>query len=97
MATKEMVMELVAIGLSNREIAHRLGCADSYVRATRARARGYKPPAISRAEREERISDHRDLDMLWDIFEGHSAADVASHWGVSVAHVEQLISAARAA
>jgi DNA-binding CsgD family transcriptional regulator len=39
MATKQQVLPLLKKGLSNREIADRLGCSIGYVVATRHRAK----------------------------------------------------------
>jgi len=100
MATKDQVLKLHAEGLSNMAIAERLGCKDGYVRATIARANGYKPPRrtyIGAAERAERAIDQRDLDILCDVKEGHSRRQIAKHWGVSESFVGRLVEAARAA
>lgn len=105
MATKDQVLALKAQypELSNGDIAERLACAPSYVRATFARANGYKPPRapvaakISLAEQAEREQDHRDLDMLADIAEGHPIGEVARHWGVHRNRLRNLIKNAEAA
>lgn len=41
--------------------------------------------------------DQRDIDMLCDMDEGHTRAAVANHWGVSLTHLQKLISEARTA
>lgn len=97
MATKEQVLTLRAKhpDMSSSEMAALLNCNPSYVRATIARAKGYRPPAlrttvISAEERAEREQDHRDLDMLADLDEGHSESQVADHWGVTRNYVHNL-------
>ena len=91
MANKFDVLSLHAKGISNAEIAERLGCRQSYVRATLARANGYMPPAKRQPPNAaERAEDQRDLDMLYDLDEGHKEADVAAHWGVTRDYVHNL-------
>lgn len=102
MATKDQVLELRTRcpELTNNEIAERLGCNPSYVRATFQRAAGYKPPtkvAIGPEERAEREQDQRDLDMLSDIRDGHSIRDTAKHWGVPYTYLQLLAKAAKEA
>lgn len=105
MATKEQVLSLRERypDWSVQDIAARLNCNDAYVRATFARANGYKAPArikpveISPEEQAERTRDHRDLDILFDLHEGHSHADCAEFWGVSKSYVQKLAVARNAA
>ncbi len=52
---------------------------------------------ISAEEQAERVQDHRDLDMLSDIKEGHTVRDTAKHWGVTPSHVNRLLKEARVA
>ena len=52
---------------------------------------------ISAEEQAERVQDHRDLDMLADIKEGHTVRDTAKHWGVTPSHVNRLIKEASVA
>lgn len=79
-----------------RKIAEHLGCNPGYVRATLARAAGYRPPEkrikaiITAEEFAERQLDHRDLDILYDIGEGHTETQVAEHWDVTHDHVKTL-------
>ena len=57
----------------------------------RYRGRSQAPkPVISAAEQAERDQDHRDLDMLADLDEGHSETQVAAHWGVTRNYVHNL-------
>ena len=44
-------------------------------------------PAKPKLDKRGREGDQRDIDILSDLDEGHSAADTARHWGVSYAHV----------
>lgn len=97
MATKEQVMAIRKANpdMHPNDIAAQLGCAPAYVRATIARANGYRPPAlrttvIGPEEQAEREQDHRDLDMLSDLDEGHSETQVAEHWGVTRDYVHTL-------
>jgi hypothetical protein len=53
-----------------------------------------KPRNSQVAERER---DHRDLDILSDLMEGHGEKSTASHHGVSVRHVRSLRKAWREA
>lgn len=79
--------------LSNAEIAERVGCQPSYVRAAMQRA-GLVRPRIGNREKAEREQDHRDLDLLSDIADGHSEKDVAKFWNVSRRYVRSLKQAA---
>lgn len=106
MATKDQVLALADRfpELTNNEIARRLDCNPSYVRATIARANGYKPPKrpaaklkISAAEQAEREQDHRDLDMLSDIAEGHSVRSTAKFYDVPYSRLHSLVVARRRA
>lgn len=105
MATKQEVLSLRerCPDLSIQDIAAKLNCKDAYVRATLARANGYKPPArikpegISPEEQTERAVDERDLDIISDLREGHSHADCAEFWGVSKSYVQKLAVARNAA
>ena len=105
MATKDQVLNLCAKrpDLSSSQIASKLGCLPSYVRATLARASGYQPPVrikpveISPEERADRERDQRDIDILCDLHEGHSHADCAEFWGVSKSYVQKLAVARNAA
>lgn len=101
MATKDQVLALCAKNpnATSVEIAAMLGCQSSYVRATLARSKGYRPPMkpISDEERAEREQDHRDLDMLADLDEGHTETQVAAHWGVTRNYVHNLRKNAKAA
>ena len=54
-------------------------------------------PVISATEQAEREIDQRDLDILADLYEGHSVRQTAAHWGVSPTFVNRLKLAARVA
>ena len=75
-----------------------LGTAASSCKRLGLRRNAQKAPdVISAEERAEREQDHRDLDMLSDLREGHSLRDVAEHWGVTTSHVNHLRRHARGA
>lgn len=95
------VERLFLSGLSYGEIAIRFRASKNSVAGIlhrrgvkRARIkRAPKPkaePIISAEERAEREQDHRDLDMLSDLDEGHSETEVAAHWGVNRNYVHNL-------
>ena len=49
-----------------------------------------QPKRLSAEEQAERAVDQRDLDILSDIWEGHTVADTARHWGVTKSFIERL-------
>ena len=49
-----------------------------------------QPKRLSAEERAEREEDQRDLDILYDLKDGHTQHDVARHWGVSKTRVHLL-------
>lgn len=67
------------------------------VRRARIKRPTAKPRLISAAEQAEREQDQRDIDILCDLEEGHSAASTAKHWGVRRSWVRALQKAARTA
>lgn len=106
MATKSEVIHtyFAHTDWDSHDIATHLRCTSGYVRATlqrnglaarKSKGRREKPkPAlavvISPEEQAEREQDHRDLDMLADIDEGHTETQVAAHWGVTRNYVHNL-------
>lgn len=56
-----------------------------------------KPRAFQPPNTEQRKKDQRDLDILYDIQEGHRQSDVAKYWGVSTSFVCDLEKARREA
>lgn len=111
MATKSEVIHtyFAHADWDSHDIATHLRCTSGYVRATlqrnglaarKSKGRREKPkPApvvvISPEEQAEREQDHRDLDMLTDIREGHTLRDVAKHWGVTPSYINRLKKHAR--
>lgn len=68
---------------------HRLGLR-------RAKAPKVKKPRVEKPNAAERALDLRDLDILYDLAEGHAVKDAAEHWGVETDYVETLIEEAAA-
>lgn len=86
------ILALYEQGYSNTEVAAKLGLTKGVVsgvvyRAGKGRGRGDKT----------RADDQRDLDILYDLQEGHSQHIVAARFKVSRTHIAELVSAWRAA
>lgn len=98
MASKSEVLELYHANaeMTAAQIAGKLDCDTAYVRATLQRSglqsRPSKPgrPPISAEEKAEREEDQRDLDILYDLQDGHTQTSVARHWGVPKTRVHLL-------